>query len=483
MIVEIPSDTKLGGATQLFQYPGAPTFTTPVAVAIGPVIGLDGQNWPGYIFVADPGNPAGEIVRIPPGGGDLQPTTTTPGGASTSALSVLTSLPLFGGQNINTPNGVAVDAAGNVYVSDSTGNAVWEAPAVNTSASFHAQLSGLNAPAGLALDANGNLYVADSGNKQVLQMNRQNPVVPFGTVPESMGTSGVAGTPAGCPVLGSDSPCTGVLTVSNIGNQPVALASTFLGAPTPANAAFSVTTTCTSPIPVGTTCTISPKFTPATTGSNVATVSVNTVNTTQTMSLQAQGANPEVLITLALSPGTLISGTTTNYSTTVGAEAITATVAPFVTGSATPTGTVTFSWTVAPTVGGISCGASGSQTVSLVAGVATTTTFPALTAGHGLHRQRDLQRRHERQHNDRNSDRTQNHSGSNCGDGDVHRGPAHLYLWGNGSYPRLHCDCGWHCGGRGDLHQRRRSIHSYRQLSDSGSLYRCQRLQLWLPRL
>ncbi len=55
VIVEIPSDTKLGGAAQLFQYPGAPTFTTPVAVAIGPVIGSSGQTWPGYIFVADTG--------------------------------------------------------------------------------------------------------------------------------------------------------------------------------------------------------------------------------------------------------------------------------------------------------------------------------------------------------------------------------------------------------------------------------------------
>ncbi len=387
VIVEIPSDTKLGGATQLFQYPGAPTFTTPVAVAIGPVVPTTGQIWPGYIFVADSGNPAGEIVRIPPGGGDLQPTTTTPGGGSTSALSVLTTLPLFGGQVISTPNGVAVDAAGNVYISDSTGNAVWEAPAVvnQTVVPFQLSFAGLNAPAGLALDANGNLFVADSGNKQVLKMNRQNPVVPFGTVPESMGTSGVAGTPAGCPVLGSDSPCTGVLTVSNIGNQPVVLPSTFLGST--GNAAFSATTTCTSPIPVGTTCTISPTFTPTTTVSNVATVSVNTVSTTQTISLQANGANPEVLITLTPSATPVTTGTSPNYNiATPGTETITATVAPFTTGGPTPTGTVTFTYVIdaAAAAAGLqsatACGAGGSATVTLSGGVATYT-MPALATG------------------------------------------------------------------------------------------------------
>jgi sugar lactone lactonase YvrE len=395
VIVEIPSDTKLGGATQLFQYPGAPTFTTPVAVAIGPMIGPKGENWPGYIFVADTGNPAGEIVRIPPGGGDLQPTTTTTAG--TSAMSVLTALPLFGGSLINTPNGVAVDAAGNVYVSDSTGNAVWEAPAVSTSAPFKLNFTGLKAPAGLALDANGNLYVADSGNQQILEMNRQNPVVSFGTVPEGLTaaaqpicantiisnglnignlTAGVAGTP-------SDGSC--VLTVTNLGNQPVALASTFLGAT--GNGAYTVSSKgCGSSILVGTTCTISPKFIPATpVPNNVAAVSVNTVNTTQTISLQANGANPEVLITMAPSNGTVVPGTTTNYSTTANlAEAITATVKPIISGGSAPTGTVTFTWTVAPTVGGISCATPGSQTsqiVNLVNGVATTTTFPTPTAG------------------------------------------------------------------------------------------------------
>jgi sugar lactone lactonase YvrE len=389
VIVEIPSDTKLGGATPLFQYPGAPTFTTPVAVAIGPVIGPSGQNWPGYIFVADSGNPAGEIVRIPPGGGDLQPTTTTTGG--TSALSVLASLPLFGGQGIATPNGVAVDAAGNVYVSDGTGNAVWEAPAVSTSNPFTLSFTGLNgalnAPAGLALDASGNLYVADSLNKQVLLMNRVNNIgVPFGTVPKSMGVSGVAGTPAGCPILGSDSPCTGVLTVSNIGNQQLTLASTLpLALTGPGAASYSVTTTCPSKIPVGTTCTISPLFTPSGTGSpGGATL---TVNGTQLVSLTANGSNPEVLITLTPSATPVTTGTSPNYNiATPGTETITATVKPF-TGSTTPTGTVTFTYVIdaAAAAAGLqtatACGAGGSATVTLNSSGVATYTMPALATG------------------------------------------------------------------------------------------------------
>ena len=78
---------------------------------------------------------------------------------------------------------------------------------------FTLSFTGLSSPAGLALDANGNLYVADSGNKQILSMNRVSPTAPFGTVPEKLGPSGISGTPAGCPVLGGSTPCTGVLDV------------------------------------------------------------------------------------------------------------------------------------------------------------------------------------------------------------------------------------------------------------------------------
>jgi serine/threonine-protein kinase len=36
VVVEIPSNSNLGGATPLLQYTGAPAFTAPVAIAIGP---------------------------------------------------------------------------------------------------------------------------------------------------------------------------------------------------------------------------------------------------------------------------------------------------------------------------------------------------------------------------------------------------------------------------------------------------------------
>ena len=220
-VVEIPSNFFLGGATPLLQYPGAPKFVKPVAIAIGPVVGTPGtasspasplnqniQN--NYIFVADQGNPARQVVRLPPGGGDL----TNGGAQGIVGVSPLTTFSGISGTEygdsglvIGTPNGVAVDAAGDVYVSDANGS-VWEEPSAFSSINapaFAIGFTGLSTPAGLAVDPNGNLYVADSGNNRILEMLRSNPAVPFGVVPQDLTYppgvpgSGVAGTPAGCP--------------------------------------------------------------------------------------------------------------------------------------------------------------------------------------------------------------------------------------------------------------------------------------------
>jgi sugar lactone lactonase YvrE len=395
-VVEIPSNTQLGGATPLMQYPGSTTtFVNPVAVAIGPATvtsGAIGISLNGFIFVADTGNSFDEIVRLPPGGGDLQPGGVLDPG---SALSVVISAPLFGGTSIGVPNGVAVDATGNVYVSDSATNSVLEVPFAGApSLPFAINFSGLSGPAGLAVDANGNLYVADSGNSRVLFMNRQNPTVPFGTVPLGQ-TSASQPLCANTTIsnglnIGNNGNC--VLTVTNTGNKPVTLTSPFLG--TVSNTQFTVTSTCTSPIAAGTSCTITPLYTPTADGAPTPSGSF-TVNGTQSVALTANGAHPEVVIAMAPTNGTLVTGSTTSYTAAAGAETVNVTVTqphpvagPLPPGTAsgplpTPSGTVTFNWVIdAGTANAGLCGTSGSTGTAPV-GATSGTSGPLTLNGSG----------------------------------------------------------------------------------------------------
>ncbi len=347
-VVEIPSNITLGGAAPLLAYPNAPKFVNPVAVTVDSL---------GNIYVADTQEATAQIVELPPGGGDL---VTVPN----------SQFPTVKGFNISTPNGVVVDAAGNVYVSDSGSNKVTVFPAGtgNTAIPYSLNLANLSAPAGLALDAGGNLYVADSGNKQVLFLNRQNPVVDYGTVPQFQ-----------------NNPAT-TLTVMNIGSQPVTLISpiTSVISVNPAgNTAFTVTNnTCAAgPLSQGVPCTIAAAFAPTTNGPQGQNLSVN--GGSQTISLTANGEQPLVNVTLAASYSV-------GSTPTVGATAtITATVtAPHVAGHI-PTGSVVFNWAIDANAPTYSCGSagtpggttSGAATVTTVNGVAS---FALPTLAQGL---------------------------------------------------------------------------------------------------
>jgi streptogramin lyase len=87
--------------------------------------------------------------------------------ASTHAVSTL----VFSG--LSFPEGVAVDASGNVYIADSGNNAIKE---WNASTQQVATLvsSGLSFPEGVAVDASGNVYIADSANNAIKEWNPSN---------------------------------------------------------------------------------------------------------------------------------------------------------------------------------------------------------------------------------------------------------------------------------------------------------------------
>jgi streptogramin lyase len=70
---------------------------------------------------------------------------------------------------LNSPQGVAVDAQGNVYIADTGNHAIERWNAITSQTITLAP--GLNAPTGVAVDANGNVYIADGGSQSILEWN------------------------------------------------------------------------------------------------------------------------------------------------------------------------------------------------------------------------------------------------------------------------------------------------------------------------
>jgi sugar lactone lactonase YvrE len=72
------------------------------------------------------------------------------------------------GTGIGNAAGVAVDGAGNVFIIDKANGLVSEVTAVSGTQST--VVSSLSSPSGVAVDGSGNLYIADSGNNRVLEV-------------------------------------------------------------------------------------------------------------------------------------------------------------------------------------------------------------------------------------------------------------------------------------------------------------------------
>ena len=125
--------------------------------------------------------------------------------------------------SFDTPWAVATDGAGNVYVADSTANTIRR---ITSGAVVTTLASGLNGPAGVATDTDGNVYAADSQNHIIRK------ITPAGVVSTFAGATGVPGAadgaatatarfsgPAGIAVLGNAA--NAVVYVADTGNSTI----------------------------------------------------------------------------------------------------------------------------------------------------------------------------------------------------------------------------------------------------------------------
>jgi hypothetical protein len=174
----------------------------------------------GNILVADTGNH--RIMRVDASGSTV--TTLAGSGTIGSADGPGTAA------SFNAPQGLTVDAAGNVYVADTGNNKIRKisptglvstlaGTGVAGAANGAGILATFSSPGALALDASGNLYVADTGNNQIRKITPTSFVM-------AMAGSGSRGTPNGVASVarfyapsGIILSSTGVVMVADGGNQ------------------------------------------------------------------------------------------------------------------------------------------------------------------------------------------------------------------------------------------------------------------------
>ena len=191
----------------------AAQFSSPNGMAI------DGQ---GNIYIADTGNST--IRRVSPGGG----VTTFAGTAGT----VGSADGVGAAAKFSSPEGVAVDGSGNVYVAD-TGNDTIRRITSSGLSSTIAGVAGqsgssdgtggtalFNGPAGIAVDSSGNLYVSDGGNDTIRKISPTNVVTTLAGVAlqagyiDAFGIGARFNNPSG---IALDS--AGNIYVNDLGNQ------------------------------------------------------------------------------------------------------------------------------------------------------------------------------------------------------------------------------------------------------------------------
>lgn len=169
---------------------------------------------------------------------------------------------------IGAPEGVAVDAKGNVFISDTGANAIVRVDARSGMLSRVALNASLSSPGALAIDRSGDVFVADRGNQRIVEFPQMGAGVSPANViisPSSFdfGDELTGGSTAAQP-----------FTLTNNSSSAISLSNpsfTFTGA----NAAdYTETNNCVPSLAAGASCQINVTFTPGHSGTSSATMEV-----------------------------------------------------------------------------------------------------------------------------------------------------------------------------------------------------------------
>jgi alpha-tubulin suppressor-like RCC1 family protein len=211
----------------------APTFTTGAASGLITGLGTLGANFEVGVH-NQIGSPAAGAVQVD----RITVTTDTPSPSPTDVVFVanksantirrytapgVSTVYADSADGISDPEGMAVDASGNLYVTNSGNNTVIKILPNGTASVFADSADGVNGPQGIAIDAANNLYVGNTGNLTVTKIT-------------PTGTGSLFGSTPGGFIRGVAVDSSGNVYVSNAGSRidvftPAGVRSTYYNGP------------------------------------------------------------------------------------------------------------------------------------------------------------------------------------------------------------------------------------------------------------
>jgi sugar lactone lactonase YvrE len=269
-------------------------FSGPSAIALGPNGIAVADATTHYVYLIDNSG----IIHIVAGNGT---TTTTSAGTATATGLVM-------------PDGLAIDAAGDIYIADDTANIVYAVfsiisngtninPVIGTGIGGYTGDNGpstnatINAPLAIALDGSSDLFVVDSGNKVLREVSYPvTSTIDFGNV-----------------LIGTTSPAM-LQYLANAGNASLDFNLPFTTTATPPYTALAVApTTCTANAGVmaaGGVCDIAYTFHPTIAGpvAGQSNLPTNSYNTPQTVFFNGENGYSTTLLPFVLNSETEVYG-------------------------------------------------------------------------------------------------------------------------------------------------------------------------------
>ncbi len=264
---------------------------------------------------------------------------------------------------IASPEGVAIDGAGNIFIADTGANAILRVDAKAKMLTRVSLASSLNSPAALAMDRRGNLFVADRGNQRVVEFPGVGAPAPVAAVTISPAQFDFGDEPTGGTAPAQS------FTLTNNSAGALALSTTdFTFAGTNPND-FTQTNNCVPQVLAGASCQINVTFAPRATGARTAVLQVADADPSSPQTAQLSGTGDDFQITVASGGSTsqnVVPGKSATFNLQISPDAtFSGTVTP-VCPLQLPNNTLTC--TIKPTTVSVTAGQPAAFTVTIGTG-------------------------------------------------------------------------------------------------------------------